>query len=156
MEAGELDLPTLVSLLGGVVQRSLLRQLADEGFAGIRPSHGYVIQRLIEDEPTVTALAETLGMTQQGASKQVLELQSLGCVERFVDPTDQRVRRVRLSPKGWKVLEAGRRARRQMEMDVAAAVGEETIAAAKVALSAMMTVVGLDEQVRTRSVLMDE
>ena len=59
----------------------MLEHIHNAGHRGVKASHGYVIQRLIEEEPTIGALAASLGMTQ-GASKQVNDLESLGFVER--------------------------------------------------------------------------
>lgn len=152
MEPTDLDFPTLVSLAGAGSVRLILDRIAAAGFDGVKPSHGYVIQRLIEDEPTITALAEALDMTQQGASKQVRDLEQLGYVERVVVPDDQRARRVRLTPAGRGVLEAGRKARADLEQEVLAQVGAADLAAAKSALVAFLGLAGLDERVRSRSV----
>ena len=65
----ELDLPTLVSLAGAAANQHLLRRLHEDGYPGVRTSHGYVIQNLIERTPTVGELAGRLGVTQQAASK---------------------------------------------------------------------------------------
>ncbi len=152
MKATDLDLPTLASLAGGGSTRVVLDRIEAAGFAGVKPSHGYVIQRLVDDEPTITALAESLGMTQQGASKQVRDLESLGYVERVAGPGDQRTRRVRLTPLGRRMLEAARRARADLEAEVLEQVGARNVRAAKVVLAALLGAAGLDERVATRTV----
>lgn len=152
MDLETIDLPTLTALAGGGVVRVILDRMAEEGYDGVKPSHGYVIQRLVDDEPTIGALAEALGMTQQGASKQVKDLEGLGYVERVPVPGDQRARQVRLTERGRGVLDAGRRGRRRVEEEVVAKVGPEDVAAARRALAALLEVVGLDERVRTRTV----
>ena len=93
----DLDLPVLISLTGPVVSQLVLDRIRDAGHRGVRASHGYVIQRLVEGEPTIGALADSLGMTQQGASKQVNDLESLGFVKRVSDEHDGRIRYVRLT-----------------------------------------------------------
>ena len=152
MDVAELDLPTLVSLAGPAVVRRLLEQITTAGWQGVKPSHGYVIQRLVDDEPTIGALAEALGMTQQGASKQVADLERLGYAERVPGAVDQRVRTVRLTGTGRSVLAAGRQARRDLEAEVTELVGEDDVAAAKRALGALLGLTGLAEQVAVRSV----
>ncbi len=152
METARTDLPTLTALAGGGVVRWILEQLADEGLTGVKPSHGYVFQRLVDDEPTIGALAAALGMTQQGASKQVADLERLGYAERVRVAGDQRARRVRLTPQGRAVLEAGRRARARLEADLVQRVGAETVGAARVAIEALIEALGLTEQVRDRTV----
>lgn len=152
MEPIDLDLPSLTALTGSGVVRAIIERMDAAGFAGIKPSHGYVIQRLVEDEPTITALAASLGMTQQGASKQVRDLELLGYVERIVVSGDQRARRVRLTAAGRGALESGRKARADIEAEVLATVGPRNLKAAKTALAALIGVVGLEERVRTRTV----
>ena len=142
----------MVSLAGPAVVRLLLQRIADAGHDGVKPSHGYVIQRLVDDQPTIGELAESLGMTQQGASKQVADLERLGYVERAPGARDQRIRTVRLTAHGRAVLEQGRRARTLLEKEVVEQVGADTVAAAKVALTALLSLTEIDERIATRSV----
>ena len=148
----DLDLRMLVSLTGPAVSRLVLEHIHNAGHQGVKASHGYVIQRLIEEEPTIGALAASLGMTQQGASKQVNDLESLGFVERVSDEHDGRIRYVRLTEAGWAVLEAGRQARAQLEQAVVARVGEQDVHAAKRALVALLELTGLADRISTRTV----
>lgn len=152
MEPADLDLPTLTSIAAGGVVRRVLDSLAAAGHEGVRPSHGYVIQRLVDDEPTISALAAALGMTQQGASKQVRDLEHLGYVERVVSPDDQRARRVRLTGAGRDVLDRGRSARAEIEAEVLARVGPRDLEAARTTLAALLEVTGLADRVRSRAV----
>jgi DNA-binding MarR family transcriptional regulator len=152
VESTDLDLPTLTSLAGSGIVRAILDRIEAAGYAGVKPSHGYVIQRLVEDEPTISALADALGMTQQGASKQVRDLEALGYVERTVVPGDHRARSVRLTPAGRGMLQSGRDARAAIEAEVLEQVGSENVKAAKIALAALLDVAGLGDAVRSRSV----
>ena len=151
-ELRDLDLQTLVGLAAPALAESLLATLRAAGFAGVKVSHGYVVQRLIEDQPTVGALAESLGMTQQGASKQVADLESLGYVERVPVPGDQRVRRVRLTTRGRAMVEAARVARSEVEEQLTVAVGPRKVATAKLALATLLDQLGLAERVANRTV----
>ena len=152
MDPHDIDLPTLTSLAGNGVVRRLLADLGEEGYAGVRVSHGYVFQRLVDAEPTITALAESLGMTQQGASKQVRELEALGFVERRPVPGDARARSVRLTDRGWGVVEAGRRARAALEAEVVGRVGADDVRTARAVLLSLLELTGLGEDVRGRTV----
>jgi len=87
----------LGEMFAPAVAESLVTRLREEGYDGVKASHGYVVQRLLEDEPTIGGLAAALGITQQGASKQVTDLERLGYAERVPVPGDQRARRVRLT-----------------------------------------------------------
>ena len=152
MQPVDFDLPVLVSLTGPAVSQLVLEHIHNAGHQGVKASHGYVIQRLIEEEPTIGALAVSLGMTQQGASKQVNDLESLGFVVRVSDEHDGRIRYVRLTEAGWSVLEAGRRARAQLERAVISRVGEQDVLAAKRALVALLELTDLTDQISTRTV----
>jgi|SRR5829696_5466327 len=120
----DLDLPTLAALAGSAANQHLLRRLRNNGYAGVRTSHGYVIQNLIDESPTVGELADRLGVTQQAASKTVVEMERLGLVARAPDPADSRVRRVTLTSQGHALLGAGRAARAELEQAVGADVGD--------------------------------
>lgn len=152
MDASDLDLPTMVSLAGPAVVRLLLDRTADRGLEGVKPSHGYVIQRLVEEQPTIGELAASLGMTQQGASKQVLDLERLGYVERVAGDHDQRVRRVRLTTAGRALLDEGRRARLELEAELTRLVGASTVEAAKTALVALIGLTDVADRISDRSV----
>lgn len=132
----ELDLPTLASLAGSAANEHLLRRLHEDGYAGVRTSHGYVIQNLIDAAPTVGELAARLGVTQQAASKAVVEMEGMGLVTRVADPADSRVRRVTLTARGQALLAAGRAARADLERAVATEVGD--LAGAKHALLSLL------------------
>lgn len=152
MDVRDLDLPTMVSLAGPAVVRLLLEHLSEAGHPGVKPSHGYVMQRLVDGQPTIGELAEALHMTQQGASKQVADLERLGFAERVPDARDQRVRTVRLTAAGRAMLTAGRQARRDLEAGVIQLVGEADVAAAKRALAALLELTELTGSIATRSV----
>src|SRR5947209_4608398 len=68
----------------------LQRRLAAEGFADVRPAHGFAFVRLAPDGATGNELAEHLGVTKQAASQMVDELERRGYVVRQADPRDGR------------------------------------------------------------------
>jgi DNA-binding MarR family transcriptional regulator len=140
LDPDELDLPTLAALAGSAANQHLLQRLRDQGYTGVRTSHGYVIQNLIEESPTVGELADRLGVTQQAASKTVVEMEALGLVTRVPDPGDSRVRRVTLAARGQALLAAGRAARGELEQAVEAEVGD--LVAAKRALVSLLAQTG--------------
>ncbi len=152
MDLRDLDLPTLVTLSAPAVTEALVTRLREQGYDGVKASHGYVVQRLLEDEPTIGGLASALGITQQGASKQVADLERLGYVERVPVPGDQRARHVRLTERGRSMVAATRDARRDLERKLVDAVGIRKANAGKDALIALVEALGLAEPVRRRAV----
>ncbi|MCD0483682.1 MarR family winged helix-turn-helix transcriptional regulator [Streptacidiphilus sp. ASG 303] len=149
----DLDTGTL-SLLAGFAAADLVQAaLAREGFGDLRFSHGYVFQQLVAADPTVGDLAAALGMTQQGASKAVAELEGLGYTERVPDPRDARVRRVRLTPRGRAAVEAARRARADLEDRLARRWGAGRLAEVRELLAGLLEETGGADAVRRRQVL---
>jgi DNA-binding MarR family transcriptional regulator len=147
-----MDLPALVSLAAPSVNQAVVARLADRGFEGVKVSHGYVVQRLLVAEPTIGELAESLGMTQQGASKQVADLERLGYAERLSVVGDQRQKAVRLTEHGRAMVEATRAVRRELETAVARRVGRARTDEAKEVLGALLDVLGLGEAIASRTV----
>ncbi|WP_229905100.1 MarR family winged helix-turn-helix transcriptional regulator [Lentzea cavernae] len=142
----DIDLATLAHLAGISANDAILKQLHEIGHTGVRISHGYVIQHLVEGEPTVSELGELLGVTQQAASKQVLELERLGYVQRVEDRGDSRIRRARLTERGRRLVEDSRRLRRQLDVH-----GDDAV---KRALIRLIEATGGAEGVRGRRVPM--
>ena len=91
-------------------------------------------------------------MTQQGASKQVRDLEDLGFVERRTVADDARARSVRLTERGRGVVDAGRRARAALETELVARVGDRDVSAANEVLAALLELTGPGDDVRTRRV----
>jgi DNA-binding MarR family transcriptional regulator len=114
----DIDLATLAHLAGSAANDAILKQLHEIGHEGVRISHGYVIQHLIEGAPTVSELGELLGVTQQAASKQLLELERLGYVTRVPDSADSRIRRAQLTDRGRRLVRDSRRLRRRLDAKV--------------------------------------
>jgi DNA-binding MarR family transcriptional regulator len=141
----ELDLATLAYLAGSSANDAILARLHEIGHTGVRISHGYMIQHLIEGAPTVSELGELLGVTQQAASKQLLELERLGYVARVPDRVDSRIRRAHLTERGRRLVKDSRRLRRQLDARVG---GDE----AKRALVRLLDATGGTENVLKRRV----
>jgi DNA-binding MarR family transcriptional regulator len=110
----DIDLATLAYLAGSSANDAIVKRLHELGHKGVRMSHGYVLQHLVEGEPKVGELGELLGVTQQSASKQLLELERLGYVTRVPDRVDGRIRRAQLTPRGRRLVEDSRRLRREL------------------------------------------
>src|SRR5690606_34201186 len=100
-----LDLATLSWLAGSAANEHLLAAIRKAGHPDLRISHGYVFQMLIGGPTSISALAEQLGMTQQGASKVVAELTALGYLTAQPSPLDRRIRQIALSRRGEGAIE---------------------------------------------------
>ena len=146
-----LDLAYLGFFLGLRVNELVRQQMEEAGFSGLRQSHGYLVQHLIESDRSVTELARRMGVTQQAVSKNVAELVALGMLE-TTRARDRRSKRVRLSPKGWKSVECARRIRKQWENPLIRAAGKRDYGRAKATLLKCLEGLGGTQAIRSRMI----
>lgn len=146
----DIDIATLAWLAGSAANRAFLAELRQMGHTGVRNSHGYVIQHLIEGAPTVSELAELLGVTQQAASKHLLELESLGYVARVADPADSRVRRAQLTDHGRRLVDDSRRLRQQLDDRLTKLAGTAATDEARRVLALLLDATGETANVTAR------
>jgi DNA-binding MarR family transcriptional regulator len=122
-----IDLGVLIALAYGRMRQHLRAALAEEGFADLGRSDGYVFRALDAGTLTTSELAERLRITKQGAAQIVADMQRRGYVERRPDPTDRRAQPVRLSPRGEAALAAARRFHQRYERSLKRNYGAERI-----------------------------
>ena len=142
LDPADIDIATLAWLAGSAANRAILAELHTTGHAGVRTSHGYLIQHLIDGTPTVSELADLLGVTQQAASKQLLELEHLGYLTRVPDPSDSRVRRARLTDHGRRLVDDTRRIRRQLNDKLTRLAGNDAASTARHVLTRLLDTTG--------------
>ena len=146
-----LDLGYLALFLGMRVNRLVEERLQAAAYRGVRESHGYLIQHLIEAERSITELAGRMRVTQQAVSKAVAELADLGMLE-VLPGADRRSRIVRLSARGRQIVRDARRMRRQIERQLIRAAGAAPYEAARRTLSRCLEALGGMDQIRSRRV----
>lgn len=112
----------LPELLGGVFAR-LRSDLAHLTTDGLRFSHVRVLDAVPADGASVTVLSERLGMTKQGCGQFVTQLVGTGHLRTDPADGDRRVRVVRLTPAGQRLLTEARSAMAAAEQTFAAEVG---------------------------------
>jgi DNA-binding MarR family transcriptional regulator len=134
------------------VDGHVLQRLRDAGLTGLRPGHGYFVQRLLEGPATATEMANALGITQQAASKAVGELVDLGYVVLSADATDRRRKQAELTDRGRQAVTVARTARAELDDRLRAVVGERRFATTLGVLDEAMTELGLAEAVQARRV----
>lgn len=119
------DLTLLFTALAASCDAAVRARMADAGHHEARTVHGYVFQHLLVGPVRVTDLADRLGMTAQGASKVVAEMERVGYAVRRPDPHDSRVRLVEMTPRGHEAVEAGRAARAAVTAELLALLGPD-------------------------------
>ena len=147
----KLDLSHLCFFLGLRVNQLVMERTLKAGFTGVRESHGYLVQHLIESERTITALAKRMDVTQQAASKMVAELIRLGIVE-AIPAKDRRAKRIRLSKRGWRCVQLGRRARTGIDNLLIRTTGRNSYQNTKSTLLTCLRALGGIERIRSRRV----
>jgi DNA-binding MarR family transcriptional regulator len=146
-----LDLAYLGFFLGLRVNQLTMDRMRRLGFRGVRESHGYLIQHLIESERSITELARRMEVTQQFASKAVAELAGLGIVV-VSGGVDRRAKRVKLSAAGWTLIRKGRSFRKSIQARLIRSVGAPDYAAASAIVSCCLEALGGMAQVQSRRV----
>lgn len=152
VDPAALDLGHLALFVGQAVNTATQAALAGKGFGDVRTSHGYVIQHLVAGPRPIGDVAERLGVSQQAASKAVVELEGLGYVERLASPDDKRVTHVGLTARGKEVVNASRKARAAVEKKLVTAHGDKALASARATLAAVLDSLGGSAAVRERRV----
>ncbi len=115
---------THVPLLMGLLFRQVRQIFDGEDWDGLRQSHFRVVSAVPEGGVSVTELAERVRMTKQGCGQFVTQLVETGHLAVEPDPDDRRVRRVRRTANGRRLLEAVRKRNLRIEQEWADVVGE--------------------------------
>jgi DNA-binding MarR family transcriptional regulator len=124
----KLPLPALLTQAKNITLEQLHRRLGEEGFEGIRYSHGAVFRFIDAEGSRLTALAERSGLTKQAIGEVVGELERHGYVERTTDPDDQRAKIIRLTERGVAAQVAAARILKSIEQRWARHLGRERFA----------------------------
>ena len=126
------------------------------GARDARTAFGFVIRAVDAEEPTVTRLAELLGVSRQAASKLADEMVHRGYLLRAADPDDRRRTRLRLSAKGRRVRKRAAAESAAIEAELRATVGDRAVDGLRRSLLAFVEREGALEEVsalRSRAVL---
>lgn len=119
-------------------ERRLHAGLHAAGLTEIRPTHHAVLRHLGVDGTRASELAERSGLTRQGLTQIIDDLEALGYVARRPDPQDRRAKLVVYTDRGLHGYRAGRQAIAQMEREFAALLGDEDYGRMRAALERLM------------------
>jgi DNA-binding MarR family transcriptional regulator len=147
-----LALSQLALFVGSAADAFILEAMGRAGFAELRPSHGYLIQHVIEAPRPIGEIAKRLGVTQQAVSKSVSELETAGVLETLASEDDARVRRVGLSARGKRAVATARALRAKLERRLERRCGEQAFEQARRVLIAALDELGGVDAVRARRV----
>lgn len=118
-----LDPPTTGFLLVRIAEAIDRRFVARLAPLGIRPRHLHVLRYLDAHGPiSQQALANGIHVDSGNLIDTLDELQTLGLIQREIDPTDRRRRRLQLTPTGARTLRRGIAASEQADNDILGAL----------------------------------
>ena len=123
----EPDFAILVTAANRCVADRLGEAVATAGGESMRPSFGFVLRAVAAEQPTVSRLAELLGIAKQGASRLADDMVELGYLERTADDADRRRTRLRLSPAGERIRARALEESRAMEAELRERFGDAQV-----------------------------
>jgi DNA-binding MarR family transcriptional regulator len=106
----------LLSMATSLSLEDLHQELASAGFDTLRPTHGYVLNAILNGRRTASEIAPRLGMTKQGAARLLQHLLEERYVEQ-VDGGDEDARRkpFTLTKRGRRVIQLSVRIQQRIE-----------------------------------------
>ncbi len=122
------DLELHVPMLAGWLLGQVRTALSGEDWHGLRTSQFRLLSQVPRGGLSVTELAQPLAMTKQACGQLVTELERQGYLTTEAGADDRRVRVVRRSPSGDRVVHALTLRFRRLERQWARAVGPERFA----------------------------
>ena len=121
------DFAILITAANRCIADRLLTAVATAGDDRMRPSFGFVLRAVAAEEPTISRLAELLGVTKQAASRLVDDMVSLDYLQRSDLPGDRRQKRLHLSPTGERIRQRALAESRQMEDELRRRFGDAQV-----------------------------
>jgi DNA-binding MarR family transcriptional regulator len=121
-----------------IVAEELGEELAERGYAELRPSHAAVFGRIDRRSGSrITDLAEASRVSKQGMMALVDDLEAWGYVRRVRDPADARAKLVRLTASGRRAAAECRRAVQSTEQRTRRRLGDRTYRSLRDALETL-------------------
>ncbi|MGI5130994.1 MarR family winged helix-turn-helix transcriptional regulator [Pseudonocardia sp. CA-107938] len=102
-----LPLGSLLNAAGQRLSAELDEAVAEAGFADVRAAHAPVFMAIDPDGTRVTDLAQRAAVSKQAMGELIRHLAAHGYLTVETDPVDRRAKRVRLTERGWAVVEVG-------------------------------------------------
>jgi DNA-binding MarR family transcriptional regulator len=123
----EPDFAILVTAASRCIADRLLDAVATAGGDQMRPTFGFVLRAVAAEEPTVTRLAELLGVSKQAASRLADDMVELGYLHRSEAADDRRRKRLHLSPTGQRIRDKALSESQQMEAELRRRFGDAAV-----------------------------
>lgn len=151
-DLAETDLSLAALFAGWAMADELQRRLAADGFTDARFADGVIFQHLLGGPLTIGTLAGRLGVTQQAASKSVLDLERRGYTERIPAPGNSRAHLAALTGRGHALVAAACAHRLALSSELASHLGPGPVESARRFLLEVVRMLGGEQPIRTRNV----
>jgi DNA-binding MarR family transcriptional regulator len=132
------ELTFLLGISFQLVLAEFTRRLDAAGHGDLRPVHGMIFQILYGDGATSSELAERLNVTKQASGQLIADLEKRGYVRREDHPQGGRRRLIVLTDKALAHLEAAGAILHQLESEIAARAGGDTLLALRAELARLI------------------
>jgi len=132
-------------------EQALARVNKSSGRPELRPAHTNLLPHIDFAGTRITEIARKLGITKQAVSQTIGDLEELGVVETFTDPSDGRAKLVRYTPKGAEGIQHGLRVLVDLERELTQSIGEGQMRALHSALLALESALTKSEAAPTPS-----
>jgi DNA-binding MarR family transcriptional regulator len=113
-------------------------ELAQRGHAGVRASHEFALRAVDEGADTASELGRRLSVSKQGAARTITALEKLGYLEREPDPSDGRLKRLRVTDRGHDMMALGASLFDEVRERWAAQMGPERLEALEAHLARLV------------------
>lgn len=112
-----------------IVNRHVVEGLQARGYAGLRSTHTTLLSNIDLAGSTVTGAAERAGITKQAMGRLASELEEAGYVQIAIDPEDARVRVLKLTDEGSRLMLDSLDVMAELERRYASAIGKNRLTA---------------------------
>lgn len=133
----DLHIGVLLFIPSRAAETRIVDALHRAGYADITPAQARMAARIGAHGTRVSDLAQQAQVTKQTATALVDRLESAGWVERIPDPSDARVRLVRLGPRAYEAAPVIRAEEQAIEAEWTEHLGARRMARLREALEAL-------------------
>lgn len=117
----------LLNLSARIFERSMIKSISAMGFDDLRMSHLSMLRSIKGQGSRTTEIADQTSMTKQAVGSLIHELEQLGYIRRFPDPTDGRAKLVRFSGRGLEFVSQLPEILHNSEQEIAARIGDKEL-----------------------------
>lgn len=123
----EPDFAILITAASRCVADRLVIAVSDVGGGAMRSSYGFVLRAVAAEEPTVSRLAELLGVSKQAASRLTDDMVTAGFLRRGDDPSDRRRTPLQLTALGAAIRARALAESEEMEAELRRQLGADAV-----------------------------